>query len=178
MRGRKPKPTAIKELAGNPGKRALNDREPKPTTKLPPCPSYLVGEARREWYRMGRQLLDLGVLTTVDRTALAAYCVAYARWVEAEAQVRKLGLVVKTAAGNLIQNPYLSIANRAMEQTIKLAAEFGMTPSSRSRVQTADDSNGPTLADVLFGDALDMIDEAAVEWQEQNDGSEDDQRAG
>jgi P27 family predicted phage terminase small subunit len=169
MRGRKPKPTAAKELAGNPGKRPLNDREPKPAVKLPTCPAHLSAAARREWRRMGRQLLDLGVLTTVDRAVLAAYCVAYARWAEAEAQVSKLGLVVKTSAGNLIQNPYLSIANRAMEQTAKLASEFGMTPSSRSRVQTAEGDSGPSLADVLFGDVIEM------EWQEQDDA--DDQRA-
>ena len=29
-RGRKPKPTALKVLEGNPGKRPLNDREPVP----------------------------------------------------------------------------------------------------------------------------------------------------
>ena len=29
-RGRKPKPTALKELEGNPGKRSLNPSEPKP----------------------------------------------------------------------------------------------------------------------------------------------------
>ena len=103
---------------------------------------------------MGRELLDLGILTTVDRAVLAGYCVAYARWAEAETQVSKLGPVVKTAGGNLIQNPYLSIANKALEQMTKLAAEFGMTPSSRSRVQAAGDKT-PSLAEVLFSDVID-----------------------
>ena len=48
----------------------------------------------------------------------------------------KLGTVVKTTNGNLIQNPYLSIANRAMMDMARLAVEFGMTPSSRSRVKS------------------------------------------
>lgn len=114
----------------------MNRREPRGRVTLPPCPGHLGAEARREWRRAGRQLLEMGVMTSVDRAALAAYCVAYERWVEAEGKVATLGTVVKTAAGNLIQNPYLAVANRAMEQMTRLAAEFGMTPSSRSQVRT------------------------------------------
>ena len=154
MAGRKPKPTALKELAGNPGKRPLNEREPKPRAAVPTAPRHLTGEARKEWRRMGRELLALGVLTTVDRAALAAYCVAYARWADAEAQVTKLGTVVKTANGNLIQNPYLAVANRAMDQMMKAASEFGMTPSSRSRVQVQQADAGPSLAELLFADVV------------------------
>ena len=40
-RGRKPKPTGIKQLEGNPGKRKLNEREPKPEKKAPSCPKWL-----------------------------------------------------------------------------------------------------------------------------------------
>mgnify|MGYP000913998384 FL=1 len=154
MAGRKPKPTALKELAGNPGKRPLNEREPKPTAKLPTAPKHLTSAARAEWRRMGKELLALGVLTSVDRAALAAYCVAYARWAEAEVQVAKLGTVVKTSNGNLIQNPYLAVANRAMEYMTKLATEFGMTPSSRSRVQVQAPADEMSLADLLFADVM------------------------
>lgn len=107
---------------------------------------------------MGGQLERMGVVTVVDRAALAAYCQAWARWIDAEAQVAKLGTIVKTANGNLIQNPYLAVANRAMEQMTRLAAEFGMTPSSRSRVQIAAADDGPSLADLLFADVKEMTD--------------------
>jgi P27 family predicted phage terminase small subunit len=116
----------------------------------------LTGEARKEWRRMGGELARMGVVTAVDRAALAAYCQAWARWVEAEGQVAKLGTIVKTANGNLIQNPYLAVANRAMEQMTRLAAEFGMTPSSRSRVQVQAGEDGPSLADLLFADVQEM----------------------
>lgn len=46
-RGRKPTPTAIKELEGNPGKRPLNTKEPKPVKKAPSCPKWLEPEAKR-----------------------------------------------------------------------------------------------------------------------------------
>ncbi|MEM6560029.1 MAG: phage terminase small subunit P27 family [Planctomycetota bacterium] len=140
MRGRKPKPTAIKELTGNPGKRALNKSEPKPAAKLPACPKHLGDEARKEWRRVTKQLADLNLLTDLDRAVLAAYCQAWGRWVEAETELRKHGPVVKSPSGYPIQNPYLSIANKAMEQMRKLLPELGLSPSSRSRIQTPTDA--------------------------------------
>jgi hypothetical protein len=59
-RGRKPKPTAVKELAGNPGKRALNKHEPEPTAGDLLCPEGVEGEARREWYRVVDELIKMG----------------------------------------------------------------------------------------------------------------------
>ena len=46
QRGRKPKPTAVKVLEGNPGKRSLNTNEPKPVKKAPRCPAWLEDEAK------------------------------------------------------------------------------------------------------------------------------------
>ena len=56
QRGRKPKPTAVKVLEGNPGKRSLNTGEPKPEKKAPRCPAWLEDEAKKEWKRMAKQL--------------------------------------------------------------------------------------------------------------------------
>ena len=55
-RGRKPKPTAIKRLEGNPGKRPLNIYEPKPLKKAPTCPDWLDEEAKREWRRLAKTM--------------------------------------------------------------------------------------------------------------------------
>lgn len=148
-RGPAPKPTELKRLQGNPGKRRLNDSEPRPAATMPRCPSHLTGEAKAEWRRVARVLHESGLLTQIDRAALAIYCQAWARWVKAEGQVARHGEVVKSAAGNVMQNPYLSIANRAMKQMQLMARELGMTPSARSqiRVQPLDE---PSLADLLF----------------------------
>ena len=89
----------------------------------------------------------------MDRAVLAAYAQAYGRWREAEKKVNELGFVVKTAMGNLVQNPYLSIANRAMQDMTRIAAEFGMTPASRTRVK-ADGEKKKSLAEELFGTAV------------------------
>jgi P27 family predicted phage terminase small subunit len=148
-RGPAPEPTALKRLRGNPGKRALNKEEPRPATTMPRCPAHLGKEARAEWRRVARGLHEAGLLTQIDRAALAVYCQAWERWVRAEAQVARHGEVVKTIAGNVMQNPYLSIANRSMKQMRDMARELGMTPSARSQIRVQP-PEGPSLADLLF----------------------------
>lgn len=135
IRGRRPLPSRVKEMRGNPGHRPLNDAEPTLPPDMPPCPRHLSREARHEWRRMSRQLHEAGILTKIDRTALAAYCQLYARWVKAEQEVERLGEVVKAPTGYPIQNPYLSVANTALKLMHGYLVEFGMTPSARSRVK-------------------------------------------
>jgi P27 family predicted phage terminase small subunit len=136
MRGRKPQPTALRRARGNPGKRAYNDAEPQPPKDLPDCPPHLSEVARAEWDRVAETLHDIGVLTTVDRAALAAYCQAYGRWVEAEEQMRKTPAMLKTPSGYVQQSPWLSVANKQLELMGRFAIELGMTPASRTRVAT------------------------------------------
>src|SRR4051812_21402132 len=64
MRGRKPKPTHLKLLDGNPGKRPLNAGEPKPERRIPTCPAHLNPTAKAEWKRLARQMHVLGIVTT------------------------------------------------------------------------------------------------------------------
>lgn len=87
MVGRKPKPTVIKELEGNPGKRKLNTEEPAPAMDMPACPRWLLSEAKKEWKRLAQIMNRMGVLAEVDMAAFAAYCQAYARWKEAQEHI-------------------------------------------------------------------------------------------
>ena len=73
QRGRKPKPTAVKQLEGNPGKRQLNANEPKPVARAPSCPKWLEDDAKKEWRRLAKQMEQLGILTEVDMAAFAGY---------------------------------------------------------------------------------------------------------
>jgi P27 family predicted phage terminase small subunit len=132
--GRKPLPTSVKVLRGNPGKRPLSDGEPRPEATLPAPPSHLSAEAKREWQRLGRQLVAMGLMTKIDRAALAMYCQAWARWLEAEKALKAYGVMVKSPNGFPMQSPYLAVANKAMEQIRAMLTEFGMSPSSRTRV--------------------------------------------
>jgi P27 family predicted phage terminase small subunit len=111
--------------------------------RLPACPPHLRGEARKEWRRIGRKLLACGLLTEIDGAALALYCQAWARWIEAEGNLVRYGTVIKAPSGYPIASPYLSIANTAMAQMTRLLVEFGMSPSSRSRVAVVPPAAAP-----------------------------------
>lgn len=70
VRGRKPKPTALKVLEGNPGHRPLNKKEPMLKGRLPRCPDWLEDDAKKEWKRLGKVLAEMGMLTNLDMMAL------------------------------------------------------------------------------------------------------------
>jgi len=141
--GRKPKPTALKLVTGNPGKRAIPKKEAKIALAEPTPPPFLSDDAKVEWGRVCSMLYRAGLMTDADRAALAAYCQAYGRWAQAERALARMAakdelnsaLMVKTTSGNAINNPLVGIANKAMADMMRYAAEFGMTPSARSRVE-------------------------------------------
>ena len=167
MPGPTRKPTHLKLITGNPGRRPLNKNEPKPKPGIPAVPAHLSNEAKVEWGRIASQLNDIGLLTQVDRAALAAYCQAWADWVEAEEQLRRYGKVVKspvktvtrrsggaevteTSGGFPMQSPFLSIRNRALEIMHKFLTEFGMTPAARSRITVTHGTNTADPAQAYF----------------------------
>lgn len=134
MAGRKPKPTAIKKLEGNPGKRKLNTLEPVPANGMPACPDWLMPEAKKEWNRLAELMNQMGVLTEVDMAAFAAYCQSYARWKEAQEHIDSGGSTFETEKGYQQQTPWVGIANTNQKLMLQAASEFGLTPSSRSRI--------------------------------------------
>jgi len=153
MKGRKPRPTYLKLVTGNPGRRPLNSAEARAVPGLPQPPAELAADARNEWRRVARALHRAGLLAVLDRATLAAYCQAWARWRAAEKALAEMaardpvtsGLLIKTSNGNAIQNPLVGIANKAAAAMVRYAAEFGMTPSARSRIaaEPKDDGDDP-----------------------------------
>ncbi len=143
--GRKPKPTHLKLVTGNPGRRPLPAVEAQAVPALPSPPPHLSDDAKVEWGRVSEELYKIGLLSGIDRASLAAYCQAYGRWAIAERAIAEMGkrdlltggLMIKTSNGNAIQNPLVGTANKAMSDLVRYAAEFGMTPSARSRIIAA-----------------------------------------
>jgi len=138
------KPTALKLLEGNPGRRPLPQNEVKPDDRLPSAPAHLNKPAQTEWRRLCKELNRLGLLTVVDRAAFAAYCQAYGKWVLAERSLAQMaerdplthGVIIKTSNGNVVQNPLVGAARRASQDMVRYAAEFGMTPRARAGLET------------------------------------------
>jgi len=137
MRGRKPKPTQQKILEGNPGRRPLNQAEPRHPVLSSDVPRELATdeEARLEWLRLEPLLKGSRQITQADRAALIACCLEWSRYLHAIQQVADKGPVIASPNGYPIINPWLSIATKALAGCNKLWPELGLTPSSRSRVK-------------------------------------------
>lgn len=148
--GPAPKPTSLKQLAGNPGKRPLNDNEPSFDQGEIHVPYYLVEDEKMEWARLAPMLIQVGLLTEGDEIALAILCVKIVRWKEARKRLSKSGDIFITDKGNAIQHPNVGIVNRLEADITRLITEFGLTPASRSRISVAGDDEDKSLATILF----------------------------
>ena len=138
-RGPAPKPTALKLVEGNPGKRAINKQEPKPKVGVPKCPSHIPGIAKSLWKELAPLLSNMGVLTEADRRALELVCSTYAEYREADQNIRKNGLTYETTgmSGDSIikSNPAVAMRSDAAKRYLTLIKEFGLTPSSRAGIK-------------------------------------------
>jgi P27 family predicted phage terminase small subunit len=135
-RGRKPKPTTLKLLSGAQPCR-INAGEPLLPAGRPLAPEHLDQVAREEWDRIAARLESMGVLTEADGAALAIYCVAYSRWIEARRAIDAHGLVIETSLGGVKPNPAVSIASACESTMGRILAAFGLTPADRSKVKAA-----------------------------------------
>lgn len=134
-RGRKPKPTARKKAAGNPGKRPLNDSEPDfgMVTNIDP-PDWIAGAARDMWLRVMPLLCREKVVQETDIHNIEIFCMAYGNWRLASVDVASNGIVVAGATGGPVKNPALTALNEAAKQMASFGSLLGLDPSSRSRV--------------------------------------------
>ena len=146
MKGRKPKPRRLRILEGTAERadRPLNEREPEPAASLPKAPRHLSKAAKTHWRKFARVLYDCGLLTTIDTVALEGLCNLYVRYVTAAKQVAELAPIrlikVHAESGEAClpevwENPWVREMDRTWKQLRVLLAEFGMTPSARTRIQ-------------------------------------------
>lgn len=151
MDGRKPVPTEIKKLRGNPGKRRLpregEEAQPEMYDELPPPPEWLGKYGVNEWNRVGPVLQKQRLLTEADLLAFTTYCLNVHVLVESAIDIEDNGMTVTGARGE-VRNPALSAFTAATSAIRAFCAEFGMTPSSRGRIKLPGD-DGETLEDLM-----------------------------
>ena len=139
-RGPARKPANVKKLQGTYRKDRDGGENPSPAPGIPNCPSFLKGEARREWKRVAPELANLGLYTELDRAALAAYCSSWGMYVEVDKVIREEGLTYLNSRGRELPRPEVAIRRHAIRQMRSFATEFGMTPSSRGRITLPDNT--------------------------------------
>jgi P27 family predicted phage terminase small subunit len=155
MPGPLPKPAALKLLEGNPGKRALDlSAGVNPQVQIPSAPKHLGAEARKEWKRITPLLEDLGLISGLDRAALALYCQAVGRLSELETAFN--GMVARHVAGGMDyadavyqasysvtpsgyaqQSVIVQLLGKHREQVNRYLMHFGLSPAARGRVQAS-----------------------------------------
>ena len=108
----------------------------KPEVKLPDPPAHFDEAERACWTENARILAEMGLLTDADHCLLEIFCVTWLRWRRAVEETGDEFIVTSPKSGYPIQNPLLSIANKAAEQLRKIMGEIGFTPLSRSRLRT------------------------------------------
>lgn len=154
-RGRKPKPTAEKKAAGNPGNRPLNENEPEIQPGIPEMPDHLRPDAVDAWNQICERLGPTGILTKVDGLALEMLVEAYADLLTARKAIADFGSEYYTttnAEGSVMHraHPAVAIVQDADRRVRSWASEFGMTPSARSKVKVDGNKRDENPADKYF----------------------------
>lgn len=134
MRGRKPTPTYLRVLNGNPSERPLNTLEPVPRGELQ-APPHWMNDRQKDLWRQIIQTAPPGLLKDLDGSIFTVWVVACDMHSEAVQKVNQYGQMVKSPSGVPMQSPYVSIMNKQALIMKAAAAEMGFTPSSRSRVK-------------------------------------------
>lgn len=140
---RRPTPTALKALTGS--KRAAGEakNQPKPAALPTGIPTWLPRKSVPYWPKLAAMMARAKIATEADEVVLGMYATAFAEWCEAQGEIAKLGVIVKSPSGYPIQNPWVAISNKAFERLHKTGVELGLTPAARSRVKTAGAADDP-----------------------------------
>ena len=156
MKGRKPTPSHLKLVQGNPGKRSINASEPRPARARPSAPAHISDKAREIWVYVCDVLDGMGILTKADAIGVEMLCEAYADKLAARESLalpimgkrRDTGDEYVIAAGGartylsygkdgvmVRQRPEVAMIADADRRIRGWLAEFGMTASARTRVK-------------------------------------------
>lgn len=151
--GRKPQPTQLKVLNGNPGKRPLNAREPEYPVGLMQAPPNLDKVGRDEWLRTGNLLCRQRVLTEADFGVLMTYCWSHQEIMRITTGFKNGTMSMEDVNGKGSAIPSAAMRNLATLQTMHMKAmvELGLTPSSRSRIKAGDEPDEDRMAKLLEG---------------------------
>jgi P27 family predicted phage terminase small subunit len=143
-------PTELKKQRGTLRKDRLNKNEPKLPSVIPPIPTWLSEDGQKAFSELSNLLHDMSVLTQADELALTLLCDAYSEYKKAKEIVNELGATMEVTSreGNTksVIRPEVQIANQSFVRVFQLLKEFGLTPSSRAKVNAIE--NASTTPDV------------------------------
>ena len=139
-RGPAPTPTVIRRLKNSDHRPIRTDEAaPLPLADFEP-PEVLSEGAKVHWRKLAPELASLGLLTSIDTSALGLLCTSLDQWDQAQRGLQQFGLLTRSSSNNGASipmiSPFFSVSRHAQREVARLLSEFGLTPSSRSRVVT------------------------------------------
>ena len=136
MKGRKPIPTAIKEMKGTIEKSRILPNEMIVTinNEIPDAPEDLNSEAQKLWNEVCHELKNNGLLANVDLGLVEAYCAELAQYKEAIRQIKRTSPLIKSPSGYAMVSPWQTIRRQSLKAAMDLGQLFGVTPSARTRI--------------------------------------------
>jgi P27 family predicted phage terminase small subunit len=150
MRGRKPKPEAVKaQVAPVRSRRTAKAAEAVPAVSVGGVapPASVKGEALKLWNALAPTLLNAKLLSPPDVPAFARYCRLAARWEQAEKTLDKEGLTYESesAHGKLKRaHPAAMLSMRYSRELMALETQFGLLPAERQRIMASRAQTGVT----------------------------------
>ena len=153
MPGRKKTPTRLKVLKGTAQPCRLNPNEPIIKVVELKCPNYLDPQAKRTFKKLAKLLQEMEVTAVSDQQALAMLSDMYSIYRKMHSLLQKVGFTYEIETqngGTMIRTrPEVAILTEAWKNTRSMMAEFGLTPSSRSKVSTPGINQQNLLAEFI-----------------------------
>ena len=142
-KGRKKIPTELKKARGTLRKSRELDSpmEVEKVGSIPVAPKWLSSIGKEQFNIVVNQLHNLGMLYEIDLKLIEAYANSMSLHIECEQQLRESGriMVYRDEEGNPKHSqivPLQTVSKQALEQALKLAVQFGLTPSARTKISS------------------------------------------
>ena len=141
------KPTALKVLQGNPGKRPLNENEPQPERKIPEKPADMDRVASRTWDELAPKLHALGLLTEIDGLSFRNLCIIRSRLFGIHNKIKgKSGKLVNNDGG---VSSYVTMEKQYFQLFRLYAGDFGLSPRGRVGLSVLGEKEGGEFSNLL-----------------------------
>tara|TARA_R100000329_G_scaffold87160_1_gene73408 strand:- start:4971 stop:5444 length:474 start_codon:yes stop_codon:yes gene_type:complete len=141
-------PTEIKKQRGTIRKDRENPKEPVLDPVIPPIPTWLSKDGQKAFVELSNLLFDMKVLTEADSLSLTLLCDSYSEYKKAKEVVNELGTTMEVTSreGNTksVIRPEVQVANQSFVRVFQLLKEFGLTPSSRAKVNAIEKQGNTT----------------------------------
>ena len=153
MSGRRPLPTATKELQGTLERSRMNHNEPKPVITVPMAPAWKPDEVKVIFNELALHFADMRVLSQADGKALELLADAYHEYRKARQFVHENGETYESPTkdgGRIVRAyPQVGIASDAFKRVRAMLIEFGATPAARSRVSAIPEPKKASPLDLI-----------------------------